>query len=744
MKFFCVKNLVTHSIFNVVPWEYKPNVPDYTKDNKEARKRWWSTPKTEHLFYNMLEGENEHVRVSKTNPPVKMYGFVADYDTEITPEMYEHPNLEDVPFMPIAWSLTASGRGRMVWVLERPLPLPDIQTTNVFLKVIATEMNLKKIWGGFDEAFYKSTQYYEVGHSWRVLDNNRVPHNAISSFMAKAWEKRNRNVTISIPLELIYPELERKYPGCWEGAFELGARTRRFWDREAVNPTSAILRANGFQCFSGPKAFVPWSELLDKEFIDSMVSNQLLAVTDGIFFDGRMYYRKNDADEWLSYNKEDIRLFLRVRLGLSGKPSSQASASELDRTLCYIQEANRIDVALPCVNRKPGILQLDNMRVLNVVRCKPLQPAEETKVVPDSTFPWLATYFAQLFNNEEQLPYFLAWLKRFYEDALHYIPRSGQAIFLVGKPDMGKTLLADFIIAKMVGGFRDASAFLLGEAGDFTAPFFEVPLLTVHDEHAAPDEVKHTRYSSMIKKLVANKDFFYNQKFEKAGMIKWSGRVIVSCNTDAQSMRLLPNVDISMLDKVMLFRMSDIKKNFFTGFTKHIERELPYFCRWLLEWQVPEHIKGGTRFGVKRYLHKQLYYVAKQSGSSNAFYEILMIFLKDKCDSYKNFWEGSAANLLSELHNTQATYSLVSRMNSRYVGIMLGQLQSRGYPICSKNTRNGRMWQMPYDLTQWAIDEEDGSDMDGNLNDEEEDEAISFNPEELCQTSRIFEGGAPA
>jgi hypothetical protein len=701
MKFFCIKNLVTHSVFHTPPWEFKTNIPDYTKEDKKARSRWWNTPKTEHLFYNMIEGENENVRVSKTNPPVRMYGFVADYDSVISPEQYEQPNFKDTHVLPTAWSLTSSGRGRMVWAFEQALPLPDMQTTTEFLKVAAKELNLKNIWGGFDEAFYRSSQYYEVGHSWKVIDTNLVPHTIVCGLMAKAWERRNRNVTCAIELDEIYPEIERCYPGAWEGAFELGARTRRFWDTSATNPTSAILRANGFQCFSGPQAFVYWEDILDKSFIDKAVASKMKGITDGVFFDGRNYYRKNDANDWLIYNKDDIKLFLRVRLGLSAKASSQSAVSDLDRTLCFIQETNRIDGAFPYVNHKQGIIIVNGQKILNTCKCKALQPVSNEFEAEPKDFSWLANFFKNLFDSEDQLPYFLAWLKRFYEDSLYYKARSGQAIFLVGPPDMGKTLLADFIIAKMVGGFRDASSFMLGTDSGFTAPYMEVPLLTVNDEHAVADERSHTRYSSVVKKLVANKEFLYNQKFEKAGNVKWCGRVVITLNEDPRSLRLLPDLEISMLDKVMLFKLSEIRKDFFDGFTKRIEHELPYFCNWLLRWRAPESVLGGVRFGVKSYLHKDLHLAATQSGAGNAFYEILTMFLRNTSEDYTATWEGTTAQLLSEMVKEESTRPLVQGMTVRFLGTMMGQLKSQGYPVENKHTRYGTQWAMPYELSRW-------------------------------------------
>lgn len=734
MKFFCIKNIVDSTVFQQVPWEYKPNIPDTIK-TKDDRKKWWRTPSTNHCFYSMFEGQHPELRISEKNPAAKMYGFVVDYDEDITDDMYNAPNFEKAIVLPYAWSKTSSGRGRMVWVFEKPLPLPDTQTVTQFLKVITVELGLKKIWPGFDEAFYRATQYYEVGNSWNVPANSLVPHSIVVAMMCKAWEGRNKHITLNAPLEELYAEIERKFPGQWKGPFQLGQRTKRFWDTEAKNPTSAVLRANGFQCFSGNKAFVSWGELLGEAFVRSLESEKMKEASDGIFYDGKMYYVKSSDDTWMTYTQENIRLYLRVRLGLASKPASQADVSDLDRTLCYIQDAGRIEAAMPFVMRKPGTIYYQNKRYLNTSMVKAIEPVPADTKVSQTDFPWLGHYLQTFFDNEYQLAPFLAWLKRFYEGCLYYKPCGGQAIFIVGAKNKGKTLLSNYIISTMVGGFIEGASFLLGEDGGFSASFLEKPLLTIDDTTVSADDTKHTKYSAILKRLVANKEFFYNQKFQKAGNIPWTGRVIVTCNTDPESMRVLPNIDISIKDKIMLFKTSDVKRNFKDGFIESINRELPYFCRWLLDWKVPEDtLLDDGRFGVKPYHHPALYRCALHSGSSHSFLELLQMFMYEYRTDYKQTWEGTATKLASELQNCQATSGLSIRLNGSKVGLFLGQLKSRGYRLSNKHTQFGTKWEIPCDLEQTPVSEDD---LDEDSIYSEDD--VTFDPEAISRTSSIFQ-----
>ena len=46
------------------------------------------------------------------------------------------------------------------------------------------------------------------------------------------------------PIGRVAEEVEKRFPGRWPGAFEIGARGPRFWDDTASNPTAAIVRSD--------------------------------------------------------------------------------------------------------------------------------------------------------------------------------------------------------------------------------------------------------------------------------------------------------------------------------------------------------------------------------------------------------------------------------------------------------------------------------------------------------------------
>ena len=73
-------------------------------------------------------------------------------------------------------------------------------------------------------------------------------------------------------------------------------------------------------------------------------------------------------------------------------------------------------------------------------------------------------------------------------------------------------------------------------------------------------------------------------------------------------MSSLPDLDDSILDKLMLFKLGDWEPDFSMaeGVEARIERELPFFLRRLLAYKVPENIQGDPRFGSKCFHHPDL------------------------------------------------------------------------------------------------------------------------------------------
>ncbi len=390
-----------------------------------------------------------------------------------------------------------------------------------------------------------------------------------------------------------------------------------------------------------------------------------------------------------------------------------------------IQDQQNIACAAPLVHRPKGIVLIDGNRVLNTSIISVLQPAPvsfdsrslasisgsnnppsvaENQPAPPSAleipcstfcgssspFPWLSSYFTGFFDPPEQLDYFYAWLKRWYESALDGRMQPGQASFFAGVPNTGKTLLSNVILSHIFGGHIDASSFLSGEDG-FNSHLFNSAVWAVDDVVPLTDNKSHMKFSALIKKMAANRSFSVREKYRVDKLVEWNGRVVVTCNTDPESIRILPDVDLSNRDKINLFRMAERKGfSFPHDVAAIITSELPFFLRWLLDWQPPDHVIGDTRYGVKTYCEHTLFEAARHSSSAYSFLEVLLKFFEGQIE---DTWEGSATELLSAmLNDTDGLSVIAAKYTTRQVGRELSKLASQGYSLEQARRHATRVW----------------------------------------------------
>jgi hypothetical protein len=714
---YAISNLASSQAFAVDPWEYKTEVPKPVMESKAKFVEWCQKPSTKNCHFSAAEGLDPLRRVGADNPAVILHGLVADYDAKVDLEsikrLVEHCPTE---FAPNWGSLTFSSGGRLVWLFEKPVTLSDGKATKAFLQMAAKKLKMVKLLPGFDfDAFIDPSRYYEKGREWVKLSSDPVPCNFVHQWMYEAGSKiRWVSDSFSIPLDVVGREVERLFPKRWKGPFEDGARGVRFWDIEADNETSAVVRPTGMQCFTGDVGFLSWEVLLGKSFVSKYEADITGQIIADFFYDGKNYWRQDiNSGVWTALSKEDFRLLLKVKYCLSSVAGKKETSSEIDRIMYAVQEQKSIAGAFPFVHFPSGIIIRDGQRFLNTSSVKCAQPAAEHSGVWGDSFPWLASFIDGYFDPAEQKEYFLAWWKHFYSNALLKEPQQGQALFIAGDPGVGKTLMSTAIVAKSVGGCVDASSYLLGEE-KFTSHVVSSPIMTVDDTVPASDARRHTRYSAMIKKITANRTHTYEEKFQKAGQVTWLGRVVVTCNLDPESVKLLPNVELSLLDKISLFRCAAKQIMFPTvkELTAIIDAELPHLLKWLVDWTIPEHCEGQSRFGVQSYHEKSLFNAALQTSPSFSYLELLTDFLKAYSEGDDRrldhpYWEGTATQLVADMTLDPRIGGMASKYTPNQMATFLGQLKARGYKLDRVRSSIQRVWRIPFDIVNELEEKED-------------------------------------
>jgi len=721
---FSIQNLKAAQVTACEPWNMDIPIPEEAASDKDEFIKWCSRPSTRYCHYSGVEGVNGFMRVlGKDNPPCKIHALVVDYDAPFTDKRREEL-LSNAPseFLPTWCSKTFSGRARLVWEFESPVLVPNTESAISFLKLIGDKIKLRGFLPGLDDKYQDPSQYYALGSDWEKLSDSKVPESFLRLWMMEAgkmvnWEKYHE--LAAIPIEAIITELEQRYPGRWDGDFHLGAVGKRFWDPAADNPRGCVVRESGMQCFTGPKGFVSWREIFGSSFVEGYEADRTGKALQNIFFDGMKFWLRTGDREFNDYNKENLRLILADKYGLETRKARGQRVSDVDKVIVETMVTNRVEAALPFVHFKEDEINMDGEKFLNTARARCCPPAPEAGEWGER-FPWLAKFYDNFFSlddAETQRLVFLAWLKRFYTDGLRGRPNPGQVLLIAGPPASGKTTLATEILGRMVGGSAEVKE-LVDNKSTFFGARLRKPIITINDSAANSSTERHKLYSSSLKMLAANKCIGYNEKFKQAGQVWWNGRVIVTMNDDPESIQMIPDLEQSNLDKLIMFRTSKTSMRFPNDdadeFHDMLNRETPEFGAWLLNWEVPETIKGNPRFGVYSYHHPFLLETGLEQGPSESFLELLNLFLNTWSQQPNNrgklAWEGNAHELYHEMcTDPMPTASLVSKGSTyepRRIGKRLGALDARGFNVkSSKKTRNGRVWTIPVNLRSTLMEE---------------------------------------
>jgi hypothetical protein len=625
MKFFAVPNLSSHDVEVVDPTTSELLAPLHA--SKEERRAWQSAATTKHLFYSACEGLTPSLRVSERNEPYKLHGLVCDYDSKISDaDLGGIAKNAASGLMPTWTSHTFSGGARLVFEFEKPVFVDNPDLANRFLKELRKELRLKNLLPGLDDKSLSLTQYFELGRDWqRVPDAKPISSKVLELLFYKAAGKKSiRGEGPNIPIEAVAAEVKKRWPSRVNGEFTVGSRTALFWIDDGIDRIGAQVGDFGMICYSdrAHKSFIHWGELLGQDFLCAYQAERIGSAAEGLWFDGRHYWRKGTDDRWISKTKEDQIMWLKGQ-GISARVNAKETISEAERVLLAVQEARSVDMATPFVLDSRELVVECGYRYLNVAT-KRAMPPNKTGVPAD--FPWLDKFFHAVFDDEQR-DYFFGWFKRFWQSGYNQQLDAGHALFIAGNADQGKTFLNQFVVGRSVGGFADASRYLLGES-HFNKECGENALWCVDDAHGTQTAAKRREFAEAIKKHIANPHAPKEAKFKDSITLPWRGRIVVTTNTDPDSLSIIPPLDATIKDKVMLFKFSEtapaisLPRNILEP---KILAELPAFLAWLRDWSVPEYvIKGASpRYGVNAYHHPEILDAANEVSPHHGFAEAL-------------------------------------------------------------------------------------------------------------------------
>lgn len=705
---FHARNLREVSVKSeVLPWDFKieTEISHKVRTDKTARQLWYKAPSTNHHFYSMLEGSNPNLRVSKeNNPPRLIHGFVADFDLPITLERAREA-VESMKLKPAWMERSLGGNLRLLWTLEQPIISDDYDFTVAILTSAVDWLQLGLLPGLDEPAFLTPTRLMCNGGEWHPTGHVSISVDESAAFFVRAAKDYSFQSAdpITIPLDVVESELKNRFPNFnWPADFVPDSTGPSFWIAESTSPASAILKPEGFITFSAhaAKPFYSWGAILGADFVKDFATKSIAKATNEIYWDGHKFWRrKGEKNAFTGIEMPELQNHFLTRARLSVKPDKTTGISQVAEALDHIYNANCVAGAAPFCGRKDGVITFMNKKVLNTYVDNSIVPHDAPCRWPED-FPFIAALLDHLFYPTIQLNHALAWLKYAYTCVRRGVPQPGQNVFLMGEVGSGKTLSNREIVGPLLGGYADASQYLV-RGGEFNSELFDVPLWVVDDETPGNSEAGRNNFSAMLKKSTANNTFRHNKKFQAATMTEWAGRIFCTTNLDHVSARIVGNMDNSSRDKTNLFRCNPVPFAFPSReeTISNIKRDLPKFARWLLDWNPPLICVSCSRFGYKSYQEGALLVQANQSSKVAPFKEILFESMRQWFDDQRvsgktpESWTGTTVALtrliLMTPMNEQLFRSLRIEQTARYLEVV-----ARDEPNFTSITsdRGERLW----------------------------------------------------
>jgi predicted RNA-binding Zn-ribbon protein involved in translation (DUF1610 family) len=434
-------------------------------------------------------------------------------------------------------------------------------------------------------------------------------------------------------------------------------------------------------------------------YVISSSSGSTPQAADGPSGDTPAYYdaaRKeylvlNSEGTWLSYNENQYKRILRGR-GLRASMPNNSNVSAIDLAILEVQDTRSLVYSGQLAGWPAGVHTPSAGRIL-VTRGPRVLAA-----IPGE-WPHLRRFLETLLaDNPLQLPTLLGWLQIALTALRSSVFRPGQAVAIAGPRNCGKSLLQKLLTELLGGRFARPHSFMAGKT-EFNKDLFEAEHLMVEDDVPSTRIEDRRNFGARIKEIAVNEGHRLHAKHRDALLLPVLWRLTISVNDEPENLMILPPMDESLVDKIILLRARQAALPCETETDDGRARcwqiltsELPAFLDYLQKWSIPQELRSN-RFGVKHFHHPDILQTLEELAPESKLSQLIDMDLFPASDAVA--WMGTASELerrlsLSPLIGPEAR-RLLSFNNA--CAAYLGRLASRHPARYRKqHTRNGNCW----------------------------------------------------
>ena len=317
------------------------------------------------------------------------------------------------------------------------------------------------------------------------------------------------------------------------------------------------------------------------------------------------YWIKDGRESWIEVSESSMKRLFRSHGAAASVPKGKR-VSELDLAVLDVQLEKNVFYAASLAGYSKGVYDITGKRVL-VVDSPVLIEGKE------GTWPTLATVLEGLLADEnfEQVFYLFGWLKLALESLRAGKRRPGQALAFAGPRDCGKSLLQSMITVLLGGRMASPYQYMTG-ATPFNSEMFRAEHLVIEDNAASTDIRARRSFGALLKTITVNECQPCFTKGRETVNLTPFWRLTITVNDEPENLLVLPPIDESIEDKLILLKASSRAMPMPTetleerrAFWETLLSELPAFVHFLEGWEIPAHLRG-QRFGIKHFHHPDL------------------------------------------------------------------------------------------------------------------------------------------
>ena len=369
----------------------------------------------------------------------------------------------------------------------------------------------------------------------------------------------------------------------------------------------------------GKTQFAKAVETQRKEIRQQQESGRLDAIRAKVktyLYTGRSYYRKV-GDLYIPLSGDDnLQLALRNEQDLLGGVPGCDSDAALGQYL--IQRDNTVVYAGELAGYPAGVHDTPAGRILVP---RGLQFIEG---VPQGDATMIVDLLSDFFGRAEGDPHwqrqfttFLGWLQQARQALRHRKDQlAGQALFLVGCVDTGKTFLLGHLVSPALGGrMVECADFFTGKT-NFNEAVVGSELLVVSDPDFDPNDPVRVRVRNLVKRTVANPVQTLAKKYAAQISVDPISRLAFALNLTAADLQVIPHLDDSVRGKMLVFRcyrpagLPGEAPAERTAFLERLAAALPAFLGQVDTFEIPADLRNG-RFGVSEFHHPEVLRLAR-------------------------------------------------------------------------------------------------------------------------------------